>query len=268
LLVTLVAAAPAVAMDEGVPDREGHPSIGVLSVDPDGSGAQPPGLLCTGSVISDSAFLTAAHCIAAFPDPGVVWSVSLQPGTPTAPVATPGVFPAEFPFAMTVPTVPARAVAVHPRFDPERLAHDVAVALFPAGTFAGVAPVELPRARLLNRLGRQELRRRSFRLVGYGTDPEWGNGPPQFVLEGYRQTATAPFLRLTARQLKLDGEARSTGQGSLCYGDSGSPQLLGDSNRAVSLFSRHDDDCSGPLLSQRLDTAPERRFLSRYAELP
>jgi Trypsin len=259
----LVLAPQAGAVDEGVPDRDRHPNVGLLGFDVDRAGPAAPALLCSGFVVSTRHFLTAAHCIPAVP-PDVEWVVTLEPGRPAAPVALPGVFPEDFPFAFTVPAKRGGVATVHPKFDPERRAHDVAVIEFPKGTFAGVTPVELPRAALLERL---RLTRRSFRLVGYGADPEFGDGPPVFVVEGYRQTATAPFEALTRRQLVLDGDAAATRRGSLCLGDSGSPQLL-ESGVAVSLFSSHADDCAGLLFSQRLDTSSERRFLRRFVDVP
>lgn len=263
-LTLLALAPPALAVDEGVPDRDRHPYVGLLGFDLDGAGPTPPALLCSGSVLSDRHFLTAAHCIPAVP-PDVEWVVTLEPGRPAAPVAVPGIFPDDFPFPLAVPARRGGVAIVHPKFDGDRRAHDLAVIEFAQGTFAGVTPIELPKAGLLDRL---RPARRSFRLVGYGADPEFGDGPPAFVVEGYRQTATAPFHSLTRRQLRLDGDAAATRGGSLCLGDSGSPQLVGDSNLAVALFSSHADDCRGLLLSQRLDTPSERRFLRRFVDLP
>jgi hypothetical protein len=262
-LLLLALAAPALAVDEGVPDRERHPYVGLLGFDVDGAGQTPPALLCSGSVLSDRHFLTAAHCIPAVP-PDVEWVVTLEPGRPAAPVVVPGIFPDDFPFPFAVPAKRGGVAVVHPDFDPDRRAHDLAVIEFAEGTFAGVTPIALPRAGLLDRLRG----RRSFRLVGYGADPEFGDGPPVFVVEGYRQTATAPFHSLTHRQLRLDGDAAKTRRGSLCLGDSGSPQLVGDSNLAVSVFSSHADDCRGLLFSQRLDTRSERRFLRSFVDVP
>jgi trypsin len=63
LVTVAVAASPALAVDEGVPDRDGHPYVGAIGVDPDGDGPQTLQIWCSGSVVSDSVFLTAAHCI-------------------------------------------------------------------------------------------------------------------------------------------------------------------------------------------------------------
>jgi hypothetical protein len=262
--VALAAASPAMAIDEGVPDGDGHPNVGALVYDADGAGPGGFSYLCTGSVVSDRVFLTAAHCITAFPESD--WGVMLQAGSPRNPVYQPGVFPDEFPFPALAPVTPAAEVAVHPRFDPEGRKHDVAVLLFPEGTFAEVTPVQLPGARLLDRRARRGgLRGQRFRLVSYGGDPEWGDtGPPRFILEGYRQKATAPFRALRRGQLLLHNGSASNRQGGLCYGDSGSPQFLGDTNLAVALFSEHDEDCRQDIFAQRLDTRSERNFLARY----
>jgi hypothetical protein len=259
-----VAANPALAIDEGVPDRARHPYVGALVADPDGDGPQAPFVWCSGSVISDSAFLTAAHCITALP-PETVWYVTLAPGSPRTPIYLPGVFPEDgFDFPLLVPITRANRVVTHPDFDEDKHRHDVAVALFPPGAFAGVEPVELPKKHQLDHLA---LKRDPLRLVGYGLDPEHGDGDALFMAEGYRQTATAPFRRLTGRQLLLDGDAAATRQGGLCLADSGSPQLLAGTNLALSLLSNLGpgvDVCRGEIQGQRLDKRSERRFLARY----
>src|SRR3712207_2441220 len=99
-LLLLVLAPPAAAIIGGAPDGDRHPNVGMLAFDVDGTGPTPPFQLCTGTVISDRAFLTAAHCIEPplieLP-PGVEWVVTLEPGSPSAPIVPGGTFPDEYP---------------------------------------------------------------------------------------------------------------------------------------------------------------------------
>jgi hypothetical protein len=262
-----VMTAPAGAVDNGVPDGDRHPSVGLLGFDSDAEGASPPYFFCSGSVLSHRAVLTAAHCIDVFGDT-VQWVTALEPGGPEDPVFEPG-FLDDFPFAVTVPVQRPIATVVHPLFQPETLAHDVAVLVFAPHTFH-VQPVELPRPRLLARLARRKPPKPGvtdalFTLVGYGADPDYSGQEPRYFLRGYRQTATAPFRALTAGQLQLQG-AHESGQGGLCLGDSGSPQLLGSSNVAVSQLSAVGETCT-QIVAQRLDTPEEQHFLSRFIKL-
>jgi hypothetical protein len=263
----LTCAGPALAIDNGMPDRDAHPNVGLLAFDVDGGGETPPFALCTGSVVSDSVFLTAAHCITAIPD--AQWVVTLDGGGPDDPVAPPGFFPDDFPFAVTGPVYRSIGAVVHPDFDARLHENDLAVVLFPDGTFAHVTPVELPPAGLLDDLAaRGGLVGQTLTLVGYGTDAEVG--PPRYFFHGYRQTATAPIQALTPRWLRIQQTPDATGQGSLCLGDSGSPQFLGgsDSNLVISVFSHHATTCRGTSRAQRLDTPSAQEFLTEFATLP
>lgn len=275
--VVLVAAlaGPAAAIDNGSADGTGHPNVGLLAFDVDGPGGLPPIGICTGSVISDHVFLTAAHCIdTPLVPPGVTWGVTLAAGSEAAPVISTGYYPDFFPDFLTVPFTPASAAVVHPSFGQKLpYANDVALVIFPAGTFAGVTPVQLPQADLLDSLAAHGgLVGSSLTLVGYGTDATRGGGEsPRFYDAGYRKTATAPFAALTPNWLRLLSAQPATGGGSLCIGDSGSPQFLhvGSTDVEVSLHSTGGDtQCTGTPVNQRLDIPSVRQFLGEYVALP
>jgi hypothetical protein len=262
LLASLVISASAAAVDNGTPDGTRHPNVGLLGFDFDGDGASPPYFLCTGSVLSDRTFLTAAHCIQVFGD-DVQWVASLDPGSPTAPAFAPGFVYDDFPFEIAAAVERPIATVVHPRFDPESLEHDLAVLVFAPGTFT-VRPIELPRPGLLDALARRPgLADASFTLVGYGADPDYSAQVPRYFIRGYRQTASAPFLALDPRRLHLQG-AGASGRGGLCLGDSGSPQFIRGSGIAVSQLSAVGETCQ-EIVAQRLDTPADRGFLARYA---
>ena len=125
LLATMVITAPASAVDNGRPDGDRHPNVGLLGFDGDGEGGEPPNFLCSGFVLSHRVFLTAAHCIDVFDDT-VQWVAALEPGRPDRPVFEPGFVFDDFPFPVSVPVHRPIATVVHPRFQPDTLAHDLA----------------------------------------------------------------------------------------------------------------------------------------------
>lgn len=262
VLSVLLVAAPASAIVNGEPDGDAHPNVGLLAFDVDGEGDTPPFALCTGVVISDSAFLTAAHCIDVAPD--AQWVVTLEGGSPDDPVSESGVLFDDFPLAVTAPVYRSTDVVVHPDYVAgEARRNDLAVLIFPEGTFADVTPAELPEQNLLSTLGeRRALHGEILTLVGYGSDAEVG--PPRYFYPGYRQTGTAPIQGLTRDWLLINTSAPATSGSGLCLGDSGSPQFLGDSNVVVSTFSRHPTTCRGTSRAQRLDTTAAQEFLAQF----
>jgi hypothetical protein len=257
LLIALALAAPAPALDRGSPDGGRHQAVGILAWH--AADATPPAwnMLCSGFAVSDRVFVSAAHCIEALP--GVGWGATLASGSPGRPVVT-GTFPDDFPlFPVSARVAPAVAVVVHP-------SADVAVLRFAPGTFAHVKPIALPPTGLLDALAASGgLQRQRFTLVGYGLDPETDGGEVRFATPGYRQWGIAGFDALEAEHLVLRPWRVGWRHGAnACLGDSGSPQLLGHSDIAVSLMHEHGDDCAPPTIGQRLDLPEVKRFLEGF----
>lgn len=267
--MVLLASLPCQAIGGGTPDGAGHPNVVAIGFDLDGpDGPLPPFALCTAFVASDSVVITAAHCIQVAPNAS--WAVTLDPG----PILNPGVFPDDFPFPIITPVVYAEKALVHPRFGEGQFrANDVAVLIFPKGTFADVMPVALPYQHQLDVLAAGGgLLGRDFTLVGYGNVPI-DRTTKRVLVEGLRQFAFAPFQGLTTESLILQLTPEATDEGTPCSGDSGGPQILDGWNLAVSLVGGVPNPTGSPCgtgagFFQRLDTPVIREFLGQFVQLP
>jgi hypothetical protein len=138
-------------------------------------------------------------------------------------------------------------------------------------TTPDTAPVELPRAGLLDRLAANGGLRPGamFENVGYGVIPFFKGGPPGFELPRQRMFSTSLFQALTPALLHLlmNSDA-ADGNGGVCYGDSGAPKFIPRTNTIVALTSGGDPICRALNHNQRLDVADARAFLGRYLDLP
>jgi len=237
------------AITGGGVDGTRHPTVGALVADIPGVGRTP---LCSGILIAPKVFLTAGHCTAGLPALGVstVW-VSFSP--------TLG--PSNELIGGSYVTDPAYG---HDKGD----LHDLAVVLLetPVGSVSAV----LPEAGLLDRLedGRA-LRDQLFTNVGYGSFVrETGGGTPRFLYDAQRRTSLSPFSALTKSTLRLQGNGSATGLGGVCFGDSGGPAFIGDTNTLAAITSGGNEACAGPSFSYRLDTPSAREFLGEFVQLP
>ncbi|HEX5717239.1 MAG TPA: trypsin-like serine protease [Thermoanaerobaculia bacterium] len=245
LALALLSLAPgAFAITFGVPDGGDHPNVGGVVVDIDGEKF----LVCTGTLISPTVFLTAAHCIfdgdyfVSF-DAEITASSKLHPGTPF----------------------------VHPDFtfsqnDP----HDVAVIVF-AKSVKGITPAALPSAGLLNNLN---LNGQKFTGVGYGLHERVhtpGGGAPLFEDNNERWRSVSDFNALSSAWLRLS-QNPATGNGGTCFGDSGGPNFLGAGNSETPIIAAltitGDAVCRATNVTYRLDTPQARSFLGVFVTLP
>lgn len=245
VLASLCLAPGAFAITYGVRDAGDHPNVGALVAErADGRKL----LLCTGTLISPTVFLTAAHCIlddytffVSF-DQEVTSKSKLYPGT----------------------------AYVHPGYtfaqnDP----NDMAVIVF-AQPVKGITPAALPSAGLLDRLA---LHGQKFTAVGYGLhEPIIGGGPITFDFDtNDRWQSVSELNALTTAWLRLS-QNQATGNGGTCYGDSGGPNFLGagagETPIVAAVTVTGDYFCLATNSTYRLDTPSARAFLSVFVILP
>jgi V8-like Glu-specific endopeptidase len=236
-----VAAAPAAAITNGVPDGNGHPEVGAMLAQQafsDGTWEE-----CTGTLISPTVFLTAAHC-----DEGVSRVAVSFDSSYSAPKGTTywGTYHAD------------------PAYDQQQSdPHDIAVIVLDKAV-KGIVPARLPKAGSLSSVDTTT----RFTSVGYGAQAvNQGGGPKTFSYADVRYVATGALNSLNPSWLRISMNP-ATGNGGTCYGDSGGPNFLGTTNIVAAITITGDAVCRSTNVVYRLDTASARAFLSQYVTLP
>jgi secreted trypsin-like serine protease len=240
LFASLVAAPSAAAITNGVPDVEGHPNVGgLVAPEPYSDGTW---IYCSGTLISPTIFLTAAHCGEDGERVRVTFDTAYEAGDRT--------------YSGTFQADPLYGGG---QSDP----HDIAVVVLDRAV-RGITPAELPEADSLSALPSDQ----QFTSVGYGAY-EVTNGPGghQYLYDDVRMVATGTLNAVNKAWLRISMNP-STGNGGTCYGDSGGPNFLGDTGVVAAITITGDAVCRATNVDYRLDTASARAFLDDFLELP
>jgi secreted trypsin-like serine protease len=240
LAALLLGAAPVLAITNGQPDGAGHPNVGGLvapSAYSDGTW-----LYCSGTLISPTVFLTAAHCDEGTPRVVVTFDTAYQDGDQTY-----------------TGTWYADPLYTHAQNDP----HDLAVVVFDK-RIKGISPAQLPAAgSLANLPGSQQ-----FASVGYGAYEVTNEpGGHRYLYNDMRMAATGTLNSINPAWLRISMNP-ATGNGGTCYGDSGGPNFLGTTNIVAATTITGDAICRSTNVTYRLDTPPARAFLGQFVTLP
>lgn len=240
----------------GEPTGSTYQNVGALLYDYDKNGViDGDDEFCTGSLVSPTVFLTAAHCvISPYTPAGSQWYVSFAPDL----------------YAPGITVIKATGYVADPLYGHDQAnLHDLAVVFLPAKATRGMTPLKLPTAGALDAMAAKgALASAWFVNVGYGT----GNspvGPPAFPYDGLRKSSLSEFMALQPTWLGLLMNANATGGGGDCYGDSGGPKFLkGDPTTIYATVTTGDYVCRATTWDWRLDTPEAREFLGRYLALP
>ncbi len=230
---------PAFAITYGQLDGNKHPEVGAL-VGTFSSGTFP---YCSGTLISPTVFLTAAHCNIGRASVFVTFDSAYSSKS-----------------KLIAGTYYADPLYNFAQDDP----HDIAVVVLDHAV-KGVTPARLPAAGSLEALRVND----PFTSVGYGAQ-ETG-APPTLVYYDTREWATGSLNAVNPAWLRLSQNI-ATGDGGTCYGDSGGPNFIGagatETNIVAGLTVTGDMFCKATNVIYRTDTASARSFLSRFVTLP
>jgi secreted trypsin-like serine protease len=240
VLAALCAAAPAGAITNGTPDGNRHPNVGGLVSDTQYSDGT--WIYCSGTLISPTIFLTAAHCGEDGTDVQVTFDTAYEAGD-----------------RVYTGTFESDPLYGQRQSDP----HDIAVVVLDKPV-RGIKPAELPEAGSLGDLSGDQ----TFTSVGYGAY-EVTNGPGghRYLYDDVRNVATGTLDAVNPAWLRISMNP-ATNDGGTCYGDSGGPNFLGTTDIVAAITITGDAVCRATNVDYRLDTESARAFLGQYVVLP
>lgn len=222
VVTLLVFALPASAITDGELDGDGHPYVGLM-VAQDASGA--PLWRCSGTLLSPTVFLTAGHCTEPPAAHAEIWfDADVESGIPAN----------GYPFTGDV----GGDTYTHPDYDPNAFfLHDAGVVVLDEPFVTdeyGVLPEVDQLDVLKTKRGKQDV---TFTAVGYGLQQI----NPVFVeSEKIRMVAHPHLIQINTPGFTGDFSlllSNNHSTGGTCFGDSGGPNFLGDSNVVAGVTS-------------------------------
>lgn len=245
------------AITWGVPDAGEHPYVGTLLFVQNGVGYYS----CTGTLISPRTMLTAGHCVEEAGRTNDVTYVRFDEN------AMAGYDQAKsLDQWLKKDWIKADAVIPHPLYDDFAqfpLTYDVGLVILSKPVNMGVYGA-LPAQGVLETITPQN---DSFTVVGYGS-----HGVLQPVVDRFPDDYARwkGYVRLIELNSAMAGGAsakftnnpgQGNGSGGSCFGDSGGPVFLGNSNTITAVVSWGNTPCIGVDYQFRVDTATALEFI-------
>jgi secreted trypsin-like serine protease len=222
LVLALSTIGVAGAITDGQPDGDGHPYVVLLLMDVNGA----PAYRCSGTLLSATVLLTAGHCAGApgeFSGMRVFTESDVQHGNNT------------YPFAGGPNSVEAVSWAAHPLYPTGSFVlHDVGVVILKAPGVVLSEYGKLPQVNQLDVLKtKRGLQDVTFTAVGYGLQQSFPDAAAYKDSKLKIRMVAHPKLNQINGGIVGDFSlllSNNANTGGTCFGDSGGPNFIGDSN--------------------------------------
>lgn len=269
LLLTLTLILSAIsfarAVTYGELDGAGHPHVVLLVLD---VGRQPT-FRCSGTLLSPTVLLTAGHCTDNFPDTPYTGMRIFTESDVEAGIGITN----NYPFAGGPNSVEAVEWHTHPLYKTAPyFYHDVGVVILQGPGVVldeyGVLPTVNQLDTLKTKRGLQKV---TFTSVGYGMQKSFPD-PASFLDQDYKVRMVA-YPRLL--QINVPGStgnfslllSNNHATGGTCFGDSGGPNFLGDSNVVAGVTSfGMNGNCAGTGGVFRMDRQDVLDFVRSFLD--
>jgi secreted trypsin-like serine protease len=245
------------AVTDGELDGEGHPYVGLMvAQDADGH----PLWRCSGTLLSPTLFLTAGHCTEAPAAHAEIWFASdVESGIPAN----------GYPFTGDV----GGTTYTHPQYNPD------AFYLYDLGVVVLDTPMVMDEYGALPTLNQLDVyatkrgqSKATFTAVGYGLQESFPDAASWKEHNQRVRMVAHPKLNQINGGIVGDFSlllSNNANTGGTCFGDSGGPNFLGDSNvlAGVTSFGLN-GNCAGTGGVYRVDRADDLDWLATFGIAP
>jgi len=253
MAILVLAVNPVAAVTDGEFDGDGHPYVGLMVAQTaDGD----PLWRCSGTLLSPTLFLTAGHCTETPAAHVEIWfDADVESGIPAN----------GYPNTGDVGGTPY----THPQYDPGAFfLYDLGVVVLDEPIVMdtyGTLPEQDVLDSLAKRRGKQDV---SFTAVGYGLQESFPDAASWKMNNARIRMVAYPHLIQINGGLVGDFSlllSNNANTGGTCFGDSGGPNFIGDSNVVAGVTSfGMNGNCAGTGGVYRVDRADDLEWL--YSE--